>query len=279
MTRPSLRVALWSLVVLCGCWPAGICVALEQREQGDAASPEPSTESTPSSPAEQAPAEGSSTEITPAQQSALAEAIAAVTKQLAEVSVYEADISSRFLDRAGEERLVTEEHLLGQRPRSLHITSHTVKGTIPDATLITDGSTLWMYQPSLKLVEILDLTGHPDFYPFSMRPEYYLAEPLRHVVRDTLRLAGTDTTDGVETYVLEGRKASGRATERAIHIKLWIGKQDGFLRRVKESDRSTGLLFREAVIRQIRTDVPLKRDAFTFSAPDGVKVTHLMDGR
>ena len=129
--------------------------------------------------------------------------------------------------------------------------------------IVSDDSALWMYLPSTARGQVIKA-------PVAAGAGLDLLTELLSAPRDnyTVRSLADDSVGvhATAVYRLTPRSAGG-AFARAV---LWVGRDDALLWQLEVEEQSA--LIRRVRFTSIRTNVPLPKEAMTFSPPLGVRI-------
>jgi outer membrane lipoprotein-sorting protein len=151
-------------------------------------------------------------------------------------------------------------------------------GAVPAMATVSvgDGKVMWTYMPNLKTAQRMDLdrineaTGQPgkiappSFYGIAIANVGYL---------------GCEALAGEAVHVFEGAAPSLPAAISQLQparIKVWIGAQDGVVRRQLGFD-AQGKEVSSETRTGVQVDLPLPDSLFVFTPPEGIQVMDMTD--
>jgi|GEM_PF-6569974 len=142
---------------------------------------------------------------------------------------------------------------------------------------VSDGKTLTIYEDLMQTVRTIALADLQDRRRLAGPETWDPSDPFKDVETGSLRYVGEEAVDGVPCALFEARmKMTGGETGMipADHARLWLGREDGFPRRLVLMDAQG-----REVIRQTYTNVRINPsvgdDVFHFVPPAG---THSVEG-
>jgi len=157
-----------------------------------------------------------------------------------------------------------------------------MKMTVPpqgEMEIVSDGTTTWTYMPMMNLVQKIDNAAIKQMPGMGGPPGGgQMNDPskaLEQLDPDTLRLVGEETVDGQACYVFEGdlpEQARGMAPQFAPQkMKVWLAQADSLSRKM-EGYGSDGTTMMTMTFANVKTNVQLAEDHFTFTPPPGAQV-------
>ena len=130
--------------------------------------------------------------------------------------------------------------------------------------IVADGQSLWVYTPSAAPNQVIKLPlGAGSAGGLDLAGQFFKSPKTRYTITD----AGAATVGGRATRGLNLVPKQPMQFTRAI---VWIDTADGTLRQFEVTE-PTGLV-RRVSLSEIRPNVAVDRNAFTFTVPKGVKV-------
>ena len=151
-----------------------------------------------------------------------------------------------------------------------------------DQTIVSDGTTVWTYQPMLKMAHKIDAkkvaaeTGIEQ----AGQQSSDLTKPLAGLVPESVKLVRTETVGGVESYVFEGAPAMPKMPQipfKPAKIEVSVGAEDGLLRKSVMFD-ADGKEMMSQTYDNIEVNVELPEEKFQFTPPEGVQVSDMTEG-
>lgn len=137
----------------------------------------------------------------------------------------------------------------------------------PAQTVVTDGTTTWIYSPVDSQVVVNDADAEAS----TLTPQAFLTSAVGAYDVSSTRSA---RRDGARHDVLS--LAAADTSARFEEATLWVRRADRIVTRLRAVDRNGSIL--DLRLRDIEVDPPLEQTAFSFSAPEGVEVVNLRAG-
>lgn len=150
----------------------------------------------------------------------------------------------------------------------------TTTSMVPGKTILISDSlgVMWTYMPQMKMAQKMDMRRVKE--ALKEEAEEEKPESFHGMVKETVRTVGKESLEGEEVYVFEGEapeKKEGFGQFQPARIKVWIGTEDGIVRKqiaYSEAD--------EEITSEIRTNVEINisipDSSFVFTPPEGVQV-------
>ena len=148
--------------------------------------------------------------------------------------------------------------------------------SMPTGKTITIADSLgvmWTYMPQMKMAYKIDMRRVKETLKEEVEEEKE-CESFHGMVKETVRTIGKEALEGEEVYVFEGEapeKEEGFKQFQPARIKVWIGTEDGIVRKqigYSEAD--------EEITSEVRTNVEVNisipDSTFVFTPPEGVQV-------
>jgi len=143
--------------------------------------------------------------------------------------------------------------------------------------MVSDGTTTWTYMPMMNLVQKMDNAAIKDM-PGMRSPGQPINDPskvLEQMNPDSLRYLGEEPVDGQPCFVFEGevseqvRKMGQQFIPKTM--KVWLAGADGLSRKI-ESHAADGATMMTMIFSNVKTNIDLLEDHFTFTPPPGAQV-------
>jgi outer membrane lipoprotein-sorting protein len=156
----------------------------------------------------------------------------------------------------------------------------TVGGMRLSTVTVSNGKTLVVYTDMLRAAQSFDLARvrsvRPGWTGDAVAPD----RPFQDLEPGSIRELGEETVDGIPCLKFEGRPSGNPSTAQALPdlalARLWLGKEDGFPRRVVFLDRRGKELFSQRFT-GVTLNPLLDPALFMFRPPEGVKVVDSTD--
>lgn len=143
--------------------------------------------------------------------------------------------------------------------------------------MVSDGTTTWTYMPMMNLVQKIDNAAMKDMPGMgaSGQPMKDPSKVLDQMNPDSLRYLGEESVDGQPCFVFEGqvpeqaRKMGQQFVPQTM--KVWLAGADGLSRKI-ESHAADGATMMTMTFSNVKTNIDLLEDHFTFTPPPGAQV-------
>lgn len=149
-----------------------------------------------------------------------------------------------------------------QRPNKLSI-----RFTDPASDrIVSDGSNVWVYLPSSAPGQVIKRAANDESaVPIDITGEF-LTDPKS---RYTVTAAGTETVSGHAAHALTlvPKPGTNAVFDRAT---IWVDDDDALVRQFEAAEHSG--ITRRVRITSLDVNVPVDRNAFTFTPPSGVRI-------
>ena len=122
-------------------------------------------------------------------------------------------------------------------PDKMHMTMAMDLGAMKmDQTIVSDGATVWTYQPTLKLAHKIDAAKVAAETGIEQAGQQTndLTKPLAGLAPESVKLLRTEKTDGGEVLVFEGVPALPKMPQvpfKPAKMQVSVGAEDGLLRK------------------------------------------------
>ena len=151
-----------------------------------------------------------------------------------------------------------------------------------DQIQLSDGKTIWIYQPEMKLAMKIDMEQLVAATNKESAGEKTtdLSHPFRCLQPENITHVRTEETDGDTTHVFQGlpEKSEMQAIPFApAKIELWIGADDGLLRRMVTFNEEGKEMMSQSYT-NIQREVEVPDDQFEFTPPEGTQVVDVTEG-
>jgi outer membrane lipoprotein carrier protein len=130
--------------------------------------------------------------------------------------------------------------------------------------IVSDGKVLWAYLPSSNPGQAMKMPLGEEGAGSVDLAGQFLTEPRS---KYTITAAGTATVSGRATHALN---LVPKQPTQFTKATVWVDDKDGSVRQFEVTD-ANGLTRRVRIL-SLSVNVPVDRDAFTFTPPKGVKV-------
>ena len=142
---------------------------------------------------------------------------------------------------------------------------------------VSDGKTLTIYEDLMQTVRTIALTDLQDRQRLGSPETWDPSNPFKDVDAGSLRYVGEEAAEGVACALFEARMktmAGEAGMIPADHARLWLGREDGFPRRLVLMDAQGREVIRQTYA-NVRINPSLADDLFRFIPPAG---THQVEG-
>ncbi len=167
-------------------------------------------------------------------------------------------------------------------PDKMHMTMAMNLGAMKmDQTIVSDGATVWTYQPTLKLAHKIDAAKVAAETGIEQAGQQTndLTKPLAGLAPESVKLLQTEKTDGGEVFVFEGVPALPKMPQvpfKPAKMQVSVGAEDGLLRKSVMFDADGKEMMSQAYT-NVEVNVDIPEDTFQFTPPEGVQVTDMTE--
>ncbi len=204
-----------------------------------------------------------------------------VEAKVAKVKTFKADMTMA-MEMMGQ-KMVSEGNLAFKEPDKMRMDMTTSVGAMKvKSTVISDGKTFWTYQPMMKMVMKMDIKKVADETGEDIARQQMsdISKPFEDYERDSIRYIGTEKLDETTTNVFEAAPKEKIEFERMPFVpakmKLWIGADDGFIRKVVTLDEE-GKEMMSMSFTNIQMNVEIADTQFEFKPPKGAQVMDMTE--
>lgn len=207
--------------------------------------------------------------------------IKSIETKAALIATYRADLSMS-MDVMGE-KMVTQGSIFFKKPDKSYIENDIVMGTMKmKQIIVSDGKTVWTYQPTMKMVTKIDLgkvmAVTDDKSNGQMSGD--ISEPFRGYNEESISYVRTDQILGEKVYIFQGVPGSSPMQKQAFmpaKIETWVSAVDGLIRKlIMFSDEGKEMMVQSYT--NIETNIEVEDSRFDFVVPDGIQVMDLTEG-
>ena len=200
------------------------------------------------------------------------EALKELKDNLASVKSYTADFKMSV--RMGQKKSTIVGKIECVLPHKARIEmSLKEKKTLSQLT-VSDGRALWQYVPDNDVVYLFDLRKMTSQQKQAYIAQGDLTRPFKDMDKATISFKGAARIRGEDTFVYEGKPSLLiRVQDKELfdNMKVWVGRQDGLVRRVVTYDTKG----KETIVQDyenIQTNVEIEESRFSFTPPQGILV-------
>ncbi|NLY02782.1 MAG: outer membrane lipoprotein carrier protein LolA [Rhodopirellula sp.] len=152
-----------------------------------------------------------------------------------------------------------------------------------DQIIVSDGATIWTYQPTMKMVSKIDVaklaaaTGKEDA---AQQQSGDITQPLKGLQPDSIKLLRTEESDGAKTYVFEGSPQTAGMSKvpfQPAKMQVWVGAEDGVLHKMVMLDEKDNEMLSQTY-ENIKLGIDVPAGTFEFTPPEGVQVMDMTEG-
>lgn len=150
-------------------------------------------------------------------------------------------------------------------------------------TVVSDGKTVWTYQPMIKMVSKIDLEkviAATGVDKAGQQASSDITKPFGSLKPDTVKLLGTEELDGVKAVVFEGMPQTGELPNMPFKfskMKIWVRADDGLLHKMVWFDENGKEIMSQTCV-NIQTGIDIPASKFEFTPPEGVQVMDMTEG-
>lgn len=150
-------------------------------------------------------------------------------------------------------------------------------------TIVSDGKTVWTYQPTMKMVSKIDLEkviAATGVDKAGQQASSDITSPFGAFKPDTVKLLGAEELGGVKTEVFEGMPQTAELPNMPFKfskMKIWVGADDGLLRKMVWFDENAKEMMSQTYD-NIQTGIDIPASKFEFTPPVGVQVMDMTEG-
>ena len=139
-----------------------------------------------------------------------------------------------------------------------------VKEPIANA-LIVNGKTLWMYYPTLRQVDKVDISGKQKTV---MR--YLEMSEEGSVIKENFRIRLLDNSNEKGVFLLELSPKNPRTSKRVARMRIWVDSQTWFLSRLDLWEPNGD--YSSIRLKDAKLNVPIQDSIYDFKPPPGTTI-------
>jgi outer membrane lipoprotein-sorting protein len=180
------------------------------------------------------------------------------------------------------QQLTMEGSAIFSKPDRTHIEMSMDIGAMKmDQTVISDGTTVWTYQPTLRMVHKIDTAqvAAETGIEHSAQQGGDVMRPFQSLQAESIKWLRSDESEGVEIHVFEGTPAVPDLPQipfTPAKIELWVGVEDGLLRKATMYDAEGNEVISQSYDNiEVNVDVP--EEKFQFVPPEGIQVLDMTE--
>jgi outer membrane lipoprotein-sorting protein len=132
-------------------------------------------------------------------------------------------------------------------------------------TLIVNGPTLWMYYPTLRQVDKVDISGKQN-----MLMRYVGMSEEGAIIRENYRVQMLNSPDENGIYRLELVPKLARMSKRVSKIRVWVDSRTWFLNRIDLWEPSGD--YSSVKLKNVKTNGPIPGSVYDFRPPPGTTI-------
>ena len=208
--------------------------------------------------------------------------IASLEAKAGTVSSLQADMSMA-MDMMGK-NMVSNGTVYFKKPRMSLVETETDMGTMKmKQIMVSDGETVWTYQPSMKMAVRIDLKrviAAAGDESAGDRTGGDVTKPFNGFERETISFIRNDKLDEKDVYVFQGvpgKKNMEKMPVRVTKIETWVGADDGLVRKAILFGED-GKEIMSQTYSNIRINVEIDNSLFVFTPPEGAQVMDMTEG-
>lgn len=208
------------------------------------------------------------------------ELIAKLEAKASTINSYRADLTMN-MEMMGQKMIYTGK-LSFKKPNKSRMDMSTKMGAMDiQQTIISDGKTVWTYQPNMKTVQKMDLekiiaeTGD-DTRQKNGDP----SNPFQSLNRDSIAYVRTDKIDGKDVYIFQGiPQATEKKDMPFIPAKIEIGlsADNGMLSKMVMFNEEGKEMMSQSYS-NVKVNINIPDSEFEFTPPEGVQVMDMTEG-
>ncbi len=151
-----------------------------------------------------------------------------------------------------------------------------------DQVIVADGTTVWTYQPTLKMAHRIDaakVAAETGIEQVGQQGND-LTQPFAGLAPESIKLVRADKLAGNEVHVFEGVPAMPNLPQipfKPAKTEVWVGAEDGLLRKSVMFDADGKEMMSQAY-ENIEVNVEIPAEKFQFTPPEGIQVMDMTDG-
>lgn len=150
--------------------------------------------------------------------------------------------------------------------------------------MYSDGITMWQYMPFFKLASKVDLATLKKEFPQAkdlVEGQSKVESPVADVQKEDIKYLGIEELNGEKVYVFEGKISEERKQNMDLpynvsKVKIWVGVNDGLQRKAEYYDQEGNLIFYQ-VLKDVKVNIDIPSDVFTFQEPEGINILDSTD--
>ncbi len=197
------------------------------------------------------------------------------------INSYLAD-STMNMEMIGQKMVYTGT-LAFKKPNKSRLEMNTKLGSMDmKQIIVSDGKTVWTYQPNMKIVQKMDLdkiiaeTGNDN-----KQKNGDPSDPFQNLDRDSITYIRTDKIDGKDVYIFKGYPRMTAGAENAPfvpdNIEIGLNADSGMLGKMVMFNKE-GKEMMSQTYSNIRLNIDIPDSKFEFTPPEGVQVMDMTEG-
>ena len=205
--------------------------------------------------------------------------ISDIEKKAASVTSYQADLSMT-MEMMGK-KMESKGTVMYKKPDKTRMESEMDMGTMKmKQILYNDGTTLWTYQPDMKIASRIDIKKvTAETKEGSAGQQGDISQPFKGFQRDSIKFIREDSTNNEKVLVFQGipeKTGVKMMNFTPAKIEMWIGAGDGLVRRMILFNNEEKEMMSQS-FENIKVNIGVDDSTFTFVPPEGVQTNDMTE--
>ena len=132
-------------------------------------------------------------------------------------------------------------------------------------TLIVNGPTLWMYYPTLRQVDKVDISGKQK-----MLMRYVGMNEEGAILKENYRIQLLNSPDEKGIFLLELLPKANRMSKRVSKVRVWVDSKTWFLTRIDLWEPNGD--YSSVRLKNVKTNGPVSDSVYDFRPPPGTVI-------
>ena len=205
--------------------------------------------------------------------------ISDLEKKAASVTSYQAELSMT-MEMMGK-RIESKGTVMYKKPDKTRMESEMDMGTMKmKQVLYNDGTTLWTYQPDMKIASRIDIKKvTAETKEESAGRQGDISQPFKGFRQDSITFIREDKTNNEKVLVFQGipEKTGVKVMNfTPAKLEMWIGAGDGLVRRlILFNDEGKEMMTQS--YENIKVNIEVDDSTFAFVPPEGTQVNDMTE--
>ena len=205
--------------------------------------------------------------------------ISDLEKKSASITSYQAELSLT-MEMMGQ-KMESKGTVIYKKPDKTRMESEMDMGTMKmKQVLYNDGTTLWTYQPDMKIASRIDIKKvTAETKEESAGQQGDISQPFKGFQRDSITLIRENSTNNEKVLVFQGipeKTGVKMMNFTPAKIEIWIGAGDGLVRRmILFNDEGKEMMTQS--YENIKVNIEVDDSTFAFVPPEGTQVNDMTE--